>query len=46
MEYVDAPPMDSGVVGKWEEKHRADLVCHVLFQSDPRCHIDAVNSNR
>ena len=33
MEYIDAPPMDSGVVGKWEEKHRSDLVCYVLCRS-------------
>jgi hypothetical protein len=33
MEYVDAPPLDSGVAGKWSEEHRGQLVRRVFFCS-------------
>ena len=31
MEYVDAPPLDSGVTSKWSEEHRGQLVCRVFI---------------
>jgi hypothetical protein len=33
MEYVDAPPMDSGVTGKWSEGHQGQLVCCVFLRN-------------
>ena len=31
MEYVDAPTLGSGVISKWSEEQRSQLVCHVFI---------------